>query len=546
MKTQGITIFPTCTDLPIENIDLAKWALFNIQDVKRKNLEMLLKWIELVHLPITAVGPIFSPDNFDDAKQNYVKLLIKNSDKVFKCKGDIFPHFDELDNGFVALSPQDAFDGLLYPVCTKSIFEGILITLKYFYTSEAFTELVIKKKSLIEKEKNHGDLLLLSNAATLWSNLFEKETSKETIERLRGVFKVIEKPVFAIHILPADTQKNEPDNILRSAPEKRSESLKMAPKSPQTSPKEVSKRKSLVRLKSFSDINGAIMNFLRLDSPREHKEKKRRSTVVGDDLVDITIDEKKSKSVGSTKVSQNEFKMSELEKECESIHIEDISTLKVEYNKKDKKLFTLNTKEFAQQIYAFDFYLLRKMTISDFLHTTMNTQTYLQQIGKLEELADSFLQNKEGSQVAFEFFVETATHLLNFGDYNAAFLIYSALAYSFDEFADDWENMNKAFMKNYVVLDSLFFDSKTSTYPSHFKNERSIYTKIPVMSILLGAISNVYETSKEDKKAEVLFVEKFKIVQKSIVPICSVYNTNQVIPLNRGIQKFLFIVANSK
>ncbi|ELP84343.1 hypothetical protein EIN_277730 [Entamoeba invadens IP1] len=240
--------------------------------------------------------------------------------------------------------------------------------------------------------------------------------------------------------------------------------------------------------------------------------------------------------------------MGEIMGDCQGEKIrEGILKEPIEIDGKDKTLFEIKPKMFAEQLFALDLWLMKKLTIFDFLSKSKEFSVYVKQVSCVEFITEAAVKYSEKKKKAFEFFMNVAIESLELGEYNVAFMVYSAVTSQIILFCDDWEDVSKSCSEKYKDLEQIFGISNVKEYTKHF--EQCKRNKVPIVANIIGIIDRCNVEKLSELKGDdyaLAFASRTRLPGRVLVPLYNILKNQPVFTPEPSLQRFLGLCLNTQ
>ncbi|ELP87667.1 hypothetical protein EIN_337160 [Entamoeba invadens IP1] len=222
----------------------------------------------------------------------------------------------------------------------------------------------------------------------------------------------------------------------------------------------------------------------------------------------------------------------------------------VEYNEKTQKplsIIEISPRLLAEQLYVTDLYLIKKVSIGDFLSESALSKKYSQDLNSIISAFGKTVGVATNKTEIFEFFISVAYECLEISEYNFGYLIYcefTSLSIKM-EYAEAFEHVGKAIKEKFNKLNNIFFISKKNTYFKHF--DKVTTNKFPITSYMTAAIVASNVTKMKDFSGEDYnhnFVSRMNIPGNVMVALYNVLKSTIKYMHHKLIQKYLVMCLN--
>ncbi|ELP91739.1 hypothetical protein EIN_521660 [Entamoeba invadens IP1] len=470
-------------------------------------------------MPIEKIFKVFSDGSFDTQKKYFIETVVRNRDLVFDPEGSIDPKFSKETFQMVSVPPDIAFESIFFQIFSKELLVQFLVVFSQTYTYDYFL-------SKLESKYN------LFNVSTDVSN-HEKKRLKEVAElyfEFYGTLMPLDiRQKFDDFIKRATELKNRVVHAKRSTPRSRT---------PRHSNSLERQDDSIKKQESVVDI--------------ENREKSSLSKNRTQSLLQITntkvslADKKVLVTTPKGFLSVDEI----VKKVTTKIGINSLLKEVVDYNEKTQKLLSnieISLRLLAEQLYVTDLYLIKKVSIGDFLSESALSKKYSQDLNSIISVFGKTVGVATNKTEIFEFFISVACECLEISEYNFGYLIYcefTSLSIKM-EYAEAFEHLGKAIKEKYNKLNNIFSISKKNTYFEHF--DKVTTNKFPITSYMTVAVVASNVTKMKDFSGEDYnhnFVSRMNIPGNVMVALYNVLKSTIKYPFHKLIQKYLAMCLN--
>ncbi|ELP85734.1 hypothetical protein EIN_012210 [Entamoeba invadens IP1] len=494
-------------------------------------------------MPIDTLFKLFSDGSFDTQKKYFIETVVQNRDLVFDPEGSIDPKFSKETFHIVSVPPDIAFESIFFQILSKDSLVQFLVVFSQTYTYDYFL-------SKLESKYN------MFNVSTDVSN-YEKKRLKEVAELYFEFYGTL---------MPLDIRQKL-DDFIKRATELKTRVVQFVNQTTLFEGLHVS-------AKSKQQLQSTKRSTPRSRTPRHSNSLERQDDSIKklqESVVDIKNREKSSLSknrtqsllqITNTKVSLADKKalvttpkgflsVDEIVKKVTAkIDINSLLKETVDYNEKTQKplsIIEISPRLLAEQLYVTDLYLIKKVSIGDFLSESALSKKYSQDLNSIISAFGKTVGVATNKTEIFEFFISVACECLEISEYNFGYLIYcefTSLSIKM-EYAEAFEHVGKAIKEKYNKLNNIFSISKKNTYFEHF--DKVTTNKFPITSYLTAAVVASNVTKMKDFSGEDYnhnFVSRMNIPGNVMVALYNVLKSTIKYTPHKLIQKYLAMCLN--
>ncbi|ELP86714.1 hypothetical protein EIN_306300 [Entamoeba invadens IP1] len=239
--------------------------------------------------------------------------------------------------------------------------------------------------------------------------------------------------------------------------------------------------------------------------------------------------------------------MGEIMVECKDEKLKDsVFEQVIEVEGKTKNAIEIKPRLFAEQLFVFDKWIMKGLTVGDVLDQSDNFKIYSKRISCIEYITQAFLIGSEKKRKTFEFFVDVSEECVLCGEYNNAFLLFTSINSLILKFAEEWQNIGKTQAEKFKRLQMIFGISQTKFYNKHFSEYTG--TKVPIIANVIAIVERSKETKLSELSGEELnkaFALKLRTVGAVIEPLYHCLNSETPFTPLADLQKFFWRCVNS-
>ncbi|ELP93295.1 hypothetical protein EIN_056800 [Entamoeba invadens IP1] len=566
LKKHKITIFNQKDDTKVDTITEAKWLVFKLEYFRREILKELIIHAHKYKLPTVFFNGVMVANEPEECCTAFLSFALSMGSSLFDPNGDVYPHFQS-ESILSSIPPKDALECIFnWTVADRSTVSMVLSTCRTYLTDKTLFQVFDHKLSLC-----------YSFSPTLQNDAFQR-------------FYVVVKKFLDFYSSLVDVELAQDfETLLISCKESmvkigKAPCLDVSPPeeySPRTLMSILSPRKSRSKIVPYEPTESS--QFVRtMQSPRANKtvyvsdlemrENKKRSLSINEEDVlkrksgtSYSLPRKSptsnfvtpSVSPSPLSLQQTTFEnISMYEKyqsptllgECgigkyleqcdkDLLDVDFVFSKKMMRTKKSGNFTDIRSRIIAEQLYVYDLKMLGNTSIGDIINGTQNAKEYISSLNCIELLVQCFI-SKENNSDTFDFFIRVGYKCLIYGDYNASFLVYSAISSQTQKYQKAWQEIKE--VDKFKTLEAVFCVTNTKAYTNHFDKCKTM--KFPIVSSVLRVIEQTKalpEPENTENAKNEQYVFKMKRMYKSLKPLETLYKTFIPYESIEGIQEYI-------